>query len=458
MWNCGLKVHDSSEKDPQVTVQNLPDSRKPVRIERLVSGGWGMAYQGELVTFVRGVLPGETVILQNFQTRKGYQFAKVKEILEPSSDRIVPSCEMYEACGGCHLQHITYPQQVVAKQAYLLETLQRIGKLPEPPVMAPVVSPQPFDYRSWIRFKVSRWQGHLTLGFFQEKTHDFVPAVGCLLIPEPMKALVQWIEHQLQSLKPAPSFVEELEVRHSLFLDEYLIMLKGRDQHVSPIQVLKKMATGSSVVGVIYSSAGGSGNPNRKSSRTVEGRDYLFEEFQGIRVRISDRSFMQSNWPVFEKIGQTIITWLEDLKETRVLELYAGTGCIGLAIAAAGGFVTLVEANPVALRDARKTASINHIGRSRFRASKAESFLSQLDVGEYDVIFLDPPRSGLTSSVVKELTRLKVPKLVYLSCDAPSLARDVQQLVEGGYHLTRTQAFDLFPQTSHLEVLVELVH
>jgi 23S rRNA (uracil1939-C5)-methyltransferase len=457
MLSCVLKVHDASGKDFQMAAQDLENSIEPVKIERLVAGGWGMAHQGALVTFVRGVLPGEAVTLKSYQSRNGYQFAKVHEILEPSPARIVPPCVIYDACGGCQLQHIDYPTQVSEKQACLVETLQRIGKVTQPSVNTPVGSQQTFQYRSWIRFKVSNWQGQLTLGFFQEKTHDFIPATECLLIPEPMRLLVQHIEKQFQSLDSSPSYVEELEVRHSILLDEYLIILKGKEEQVPSSKFLKIMATLPSVVGVIYSSRASSVQPHRGGLRKVEGRDYLYELFHGIQIRISDRSFMQGNWPVFEHIGQTILTWANVLPKQRILELYAGTGSVGLLLARSGAHVTFVEANPIALRDARRAASANHIGRCRFRPSKAESFLEETDVGEYDVVVIDPPRKGLTSPVLKDLLRLKVPRLFYLSCDAPSLARDSGQLVRGGYHLDRMQAFDMFPQTAHLEVLVELV-
>jgi 23S rRNA (uracil-5-)-methyltransferase RumA len=195
----------------------------------------------------------------------------------------------------------------------------------------------------------------------------------------------------------------------------------------------------------------------KTGARWVFGQDWIADRLDDLIFRISDRSFMQANWRLTNTLVRTVAEWIEPSAGPRVLELYAGIGTIGLPLARRGALVTEVEANQYALADCRQAAKINHIGRSRFRHLLAEATLKGTADGEYDVILVDPPRVGLSPECVQELVRLEADRLLYLSCDAPTLARDLSRLCAGGYKVRRLQPFDMFPQTAHLETLVELV-
>ena len=195
----------------------------------------------------------------------------------------------------------------------------------------------------------------------------------------------------------------------------------------------------------------------RLEQRWVTGQDWLAERLCDLIFRISDRSFMQANWRLNEILARTLADWVTPSEGMRILELYAGIGTLGLPLARRGGLVTEVEANPSALADARYAAKANHIGRSRFRRAQAEAMLENVGVGEYDVVLVDPPRNGLSRACVHALIRIGVPRVLYLSCDTPTLARDVGRLCTSGYRVARVQPFDMFPQTAHLETLVELL-
>jgi 23S rRNA (uracil1939-C5)-methyltransferase len=189
----------------------------------------------------------------------------------------------------------------------------------------------------------------------------------------------------------------------------------------------------------------------------VRGVDHLWETYGGLRLKMGFRSFMQANWDVFQLLGKMVREWLGNLKGQRILELYAGTGPLGLSLASQGARVTCVEGNPFAIHDARESIRVNKIIGCRVRISSVESYLMTVQSGAYDVILLDPPRAGLNPQILDQLGILRVPKLHYISCDAPSLARDIKTLCEKGYEIHRMQPFDMFPQTAHLETLVELV-
>jgi 23S rRNA (uracil1939-C5)-methyltransferase len=276
-----------------------------------------------------------------------------------------------------------------------------------------------------------------------------VPAVGCRLIPDTLRRAVEAISAKLSSASRLPVRVDELELRGSLAFGSLLLSWKTGPAGLEQVQRFCGLFQDlPDLAGQVVSTKTG--------ARWVFGQEWIADRLDGLLFRISDRSFMQSHWKLNQTLTRTIIDWVEPAQTTRVLELFAGIGTIGLPLARQGALVTEVEANQYALADCRQAAKINHIGRSRFRHLLAEAMLKGTADGEYDVIIVDPPRAGLTAESVQELIRLEADRLLYLSCDAPTLARDLSRLCAGGYKIRRLQAFDMFPQTAHLETLVEL--
>jgi 23S rRNA (uracil1939-C5)-methyltransferase len=194
--------------------------------------------------------------------------------------------------------------------------------------------------------------------------------------------------------------------------------------------------------------------------RWVHGDSSLTEVIRGCTFRITEGVFAQANWRVNELLADTVQQWVLAHTGTdtlRVLELYSGIGNFGLLLARAGALVTLVEGNRGALANARANAKINHIGRCRFRLASAEHMLAGSTQGEYDVVLVDPPRAGLSKEALAGLIRLGPDRLVYISCEPATLARDLHVLQEGGYRVARLQGFDMFPQTLHIETVTELM-
>jgi 23S rRNA (uracil1939-C5)-methyltransferase len=198
----------------------------------------------------------------------------------------------------------------------------------------------------------------------------------------------------------------------------------------------------------------------RETRSFTEGDSALTEAIAGCTFRISHGSFAQANWKLNAVLGDTVKCWAFDRPATstlRVLELYAGIGNFGLPIARAGALVTLVEGNRLALADAKENAKVNHIGRCRFRGMSAEAMLAGSAAEEYDLVILDPPRTGLSKEALAGLIRVRPPRILYVSCDPATLARDLRATVAAGYRIARLQAYDMFPQTMHIETLVELM-
>lgn len=430
-----------------------------VTIEKLVQGGRGLArHEGE-VLFVRGVIPAETVAVIGGVRHKGFQEATVSGVLVASPDRVAPPCPVYEVCGGCQLQHIRYEAQLVQKRKILIETLMRVGKLQVDDILPVIASPNPYGYRSVVRFVVFRAGKEFALGFHREGTNQPVAAAGCLLVPQATRDVVAAVGERLAGRTKLPLRVESVEVRRSVAFGSTLLMHRtgpAKREHTDQLFELFRNVSG--VVGQVVTAGNGrQGQRLQRWQRFVDGQDWIADRLGDLIFRISDRSFMQANWPLNEILSRTVGEWVVPALGLRVLELYAGIGTLGLPLARGGALVTEVEANPYALADARHAAKSNHIGRCRFRPLRAEAMLESAQAGEYDVVLVDPPRTGLSGDCVKGLLRIGVGRLLYLSCDAPTLARDLSQLCSSGYRIARMQPFDMFPQTAHLETLVELV-
>ena len=433
---------------------------RSLTIERVVAGGWGLSRSDSMVTFVRGGLPGEVVMVTPGKRHSDYQFATLNEVRVASPHRIQAPCAVYEDCGGCQFQHARYEAQLQYKQDVLEETFSRIGRIEQARFGDPVPSPFPYEYRRRVRFRVFQQHGTFHLGFVRERSHSPVRGAGCLLVAKPMGRVIEDVEARLAGLRRLPAFLSHVEIRSSDAFGTHLILCTvprvSRGQAEQLLAFFEEIPT---VVGCVLTASSVTASHKRRVRRVVRGEPHLFERFQDMIIRISDRSFMQANWAVYSIIFQTVADWVgASERQTRVLELYAGVGCVGLGLAKNGALVTEIEENPYAVADAKLSASQNHIGRYRIRAAKVEDFLETVADGEYDVVLMDPPRTGLSRRCLESLERIRTPRLFYLSCNVSSLARDLNRLCATRYRVRRVQAFDMFPQTAHIETLVELVH
>lgn len=432
----------------------MPETRETVTIEKLVEGGWGLARKGREVLFVRGAIPGETVTVDGGVAHKGYREVSAQEVLAASPDRVGAPCVVYGACGGCQLQHIRYEAQLLFKHAMLKETLRRVGKLEIESIPLVTPSPNPYGYRATIRFAVFRDQKEFALGFHKLGTKEMVPGSRCLLVPDSTREAVAAVSTRLANQTRMPVRLKSIEVRRSQAFGSLLLIFRTGPADRSRAHLLMKWFQDiPGLVGQVVIAT-----DKRGEHRWVSGDDWIADSLDDVTFRISDRSFMQSNWSVNQTLSQTISDWVKPSLGMRILELYAGIGTLGLPLARRGALVTEVETNPYALSDGRHTAKANHIGRCRFRHQAAEALLEAAEADAYEVVVVDPPRTGLSPVCVQHLSRLRFPRILYLSCQSPTLARDLGRFQAAGYQISRVQPFDMFPQTAHLETLVELVH
>lgn len=423
-----------------------------VDIEKLVQGGYGLARLEGRTLFVRGAAPGEQVEVRLGPARGQYQEAWVQRVVRASADRVAAPCEVYGRCGGCQFQHLHYGSELHWKKEILLETLKRVGKIDGLPMPEVVPSPSEYGSRGVVRFGLLRRGNGFALGFHEEGSVRLVAATDCLLLTTVLREQVRVIQTRLGAMASLGCLVHSIELRASSTFDQTLMIVRTDAAHQRAIGRVTDLAQDlPDLVGLVVL-----GERGGREQRWVEGQDWIAERLDDLLFRIGDRSFMQSNWAVTQSLVQTVIEWTEPTVGLRVLELFAGIGTLGLPLAKRGSLVTMVESNPWASADARRAAKGNHIGRCRFRVAPVEQFLTAEPSMEYDVILLDPPRTGLNRDCVQGLLRADHARLLYVSCDPPTLARDLWRLLDGGYRIVRLQSFDMFPRTAHLETLVEL--
>jgi len=415
-------------------------------IEKLVHGGRGLARREGAPVFVGGALEGERVEAVVTAVRKGYLEAALARVVAPSPDRIEAPCPLVATCGGCQIQHLAYRAQLEAKRAIAVESLRRLGGLAAdvPPVTP---SPEVFGYRVRADLKVGATAGTRVLGFHAARSRTVVPVPACpVLHPRlqvalgPLSGLVArgnrglagLDEVELQTTGSGPDLVIVLRMRA---LDRRALGAIGRElRGALPLRGL-----------VAY---------DHRRHRWVGGDDALEERIDGIDCRVSDRTFLQINPGVNAALVSAVVEWAELSGRERVVDLYAGFGNFSLPLARRARLVTAVESSPSAVADARFNARASGVGL-RVAASPVESWTPEADEGSPDLVVVDPPRAGLTQAALARAVALAAPRILYVSCEPATLARDAGRLARAGYRLARIRGFDMFPHTAHVEMLVE---
>ncbi|HET8759936.1 MAG TPA: class I SAM-dependent RNA methyltransferase [Nitrospiria bacterium] len=419
--------------------------RLSLTVDKVIHGGRGMGRSAGCPVFVGGTLPGERIEARVTARRKGYLEAAVERVLAPSTDRIEAPCAAYPACGGCQLQHAGYSAQLALKRALVQETLQRVGgvALDVPPL---IPSPEPFGYRLRAQIKIDRRSGPPVLGFYAAGSHRVVPAPTCLVLHPRLQEALSILQGFAARDDPRLNGVREVELQTTSCADDGLIVLHGDSFRPASLRTLARDLRASAPVRglVAYSRRG----------RRVEGADWLDETVDGVRCRVSDRTFLQINAGVNAALIATVAAWAALTGRERVVDLYAGFGNLSLPLAR-HGVVTAVESSPSAVADARWNARasgrpVHVVGQS------VDEWSPKPDDRRPDLVVMDPPRSGLTRAALSRVLMLAAPRLLYVSCEPATLARDVKRLVQAGYAVRRIVGFDMFPQTAHAETVAEL--
>ena len=452
----------------------------PLFLERLALGGDAVGRlpasepgrPGQVV-FVPFGAPEDRVVLSSLKKENSFARGWIGEITHPSSQRTPPPCPLFfqpgrsphHVCGGCDWQHLSYSSQTDGKRALLTETLQRIGKIAAPSVEATVSAPSvdaQWHYRNKGLVPFARnTEGTLIAGFYAPGSHTVVPFDTCPVQNErfdrAVRAAREWFDERKVPLSDSSAGTEGL--RHLLvrtastgetLAAPVTTSAAGVDMAAFAHDIRKACPFITSVFHNLNDRPGNAVlGPRWKH---VAGKSHLEEKLLGLRFRLSPGSFFQVNHAMAEKLYALAVDMAAVTPMDVVWELYAGVGAMGQLLARTAKLVWAVEENAQAVRDGIESLELNGIDNVRFRQGQCELVLARTLLKDKPaVVLLDPPRAGCDKSVLKSVMRAGPQRVVYVSCDPGTLARDARYLSTGGFHLKRSVPVDLFPQTAHIE-------
>ncbi len=463
--------------------RKLPFFEK-VEITDIGAEGKAIARVNDMVTFVSMVAPGDIVDLQVTRKRKRFAEARVTHIHKLSEMRVEPSCEHFGVCGGCKWQHIPYKEQLKFKEKQVIDALVRIGKLELPEVTPILGSKEEYFYRNKLEFTFSnrRWytreeldstgdfKNWNALGFHVPGMFDKVVDINkCWLQPEPSNAIRNFIRkyaevHELQffDTRDSGGFLRNLIIRTSTTGELMVILAFFREEKENREALLESLANEFPQITSLMYTVNPKANDTLYDQEIIvfKGRDHIVEEMEGLKFRIGPKSFFQTNTHQSLELYKIARDFAGLTGNELVYDLYTGTGTIANFVARTARKVIGIESVPEAIADAWINSEINGIDNTAFFSGDMKDLLSNEFLGIHgrpDVVITDPPRIGMHESVVMTLLEAAPKKIVYVSCNPATQARDLE-LLSGIYKVTKAQAVDMFPHTHHVEnvVLLEL--
>ena len=442
-----------------------------VKIEDMGVDGEGIGKADGITLFIKDAVIGDVVQAKIMKMKKSYGYARLLEVLTPSPYRVEPKCPVSRPCGGCQLQALSYDKQLEFKENKVRNNLKRIGGFTDIPMEPIAGMKEPYHYRNKAQFPIGRDKdGKLTAGFYAARTHSLIPVDECYLgakINEPILGKILQIMEQ-EHIEPYDEKTHTGLVRHILirfgFTTKEIMVCFILNGKKLPKQE-KFIAALTEIPGMTSISV----NRNEKDTNvimgektiTIWGSDYITDYIGDIRYQISPQSFYQVNPAQTKVLYEKALEYAGLTGTETVWDLYCGIGTISLFLAQKAKKVFGVEIVPQAIADAKKNAALNDITNVDFFVGKAEevypSYVSEhKEEAKAEVIVVDPPRKGCEESLLSTIVSMAPERIVYVSCDSATLARDLKYLCGHGYELKRVQAVDQFCQTGHCETVVLL--
>ncbi len=486
--------------------ENIPQKNETVDllIEDISKAGEGIGHFRGYTLFVKDAVPGDRIRAVVTKTGKNFGYAHLQKIISPSKDRVDPPCPAARTCGGCQLMAMSYPAQLAFKQSLVENALRRIGGFSvlsgtdasgsgtEIRVEAVVPAKEPLRYRNKAQYPVGTRDGKIISGFYAQRSHRIVEADDCMLVPEyfrdileKMLALMEMYGIEPYDEETGKGLVRHLLIREGKATGSVHVCIVVNGETLPHAEEIAKMLSGPAGKTDTYGDGPASGkgraavpcvegvsiSVNTKPGNVIlgnrlvriSGKPYTEDVLCGVPFLISPHSFYQVNHDQTEILYGLVREFAGLTGTEHVWDLYCGIGTIGLSLAPSAGRVTGIEVIPEAVEDARVNAAWQGIRNAEFYAGPAEEVLPDLLAGdpaaagsfsESDVVIVDPPRKGCAPSLLETILSLKPSKIVYVSCDPATLARDLRILTDGGYRIRRVRPVDCFPMTVHVECVV----
>lgn len=439
-------------------------------IEDLSHEGLGVGKLEGYTLFVKGALPGERIKAKIMKMKKRYGFARLIEVYEASPHRIEPPCPIYKQCGGCQLQHLSYEEQLRQKELQVRSQLTKIGGLDlEQVKVHPTLGMEnPWKYRNKAQVPIGEAEGGLIGGFYRQGTHEIIDMQECMIQHEANDTVIQKTKQIAQELgisaydeQNHTGLLRHVVVKYGFYTKELMLVLITLEENIPQKEKLisKLKADFGDLKSIVQNV-----NPARTNvifgdrTRVLWGEEYIYDRIGSIQFAISARSFYQVNPQQTKVLYDKALEYADLQGHETVIDAYCGIGTISLFLAQKAKRVLGVEVVPEAIADAKRNARLNGIENAEFAVGEAEKVIPWWKAQGIvaDVVVVDPPRKGCDEALLKTMIEMKPKRVVYVSCNPATLARDLKILEEGGFRTVEVQPVDMFPHSYHVECCVLL--
>ncbi len=401
---------------------------KQVTIEKQDHFGRGIAHLDQKIMFVERALPKETCQIEIVQSKKNYQLAQIVKLETSSIERCESICPYYSKCGGCELLHQTYSGQLRFKNQKIEEILTKYAQI-DPKVIQPILASNPIRYRNKVTLHIEKDK----IGYYEAKSHRLIEVSDCLLLDAQLVEVMQLLQEFIKDHHELKSAM----IKVGRKTKEVMLAVTGKTNRDHLKQFFQNKVTT-----LLY------------NHKILFGRPYITSQVFNQTFEITEESFFQVNNDMIERLYQVVIELVQSLRSQEVLDLYCGTGTIGLLVSPFVQKVIGVEIVQEAVASAKRNKKRNHISNVSFIEGQVEKSLSIL-TKQIDTVIVDPPRSGLDSFTVQKLLEVRPQNVIYVSCDPMTLARDLNKL-QKEYDVNLVRPVDMFPNTHHVESIVLL--
>ncbi|WP_297571256.1 23S rRNA (uracil(1939)-C(5))-methyltransferase RlmD [uncultured Anaerovibrio sp.] len=433
-----------------------------IHIESLGTSGEGVGRIDGFTVFVEGGLPGEDLFIRITEVKKNYAAADLLKIINASHDRVKPPCEIYRECGGCQLQHLSYEGQLMAKRQQVKDAMERIGHLKNLTVLPTIGAREPWNYRNKVAFPVGRDRGRTIIGCFAQGTHKIIDSSDCMIQDKINNEAISAVREVIDKLN-IPVYDED---RHTGVIRHVVARTGEKGQlMVVLVTATKRLSREKEIIKLLRSRLPQMVSLQQniqtyrnnvilgRETKLLWGRPTIKARLGKFSFNVSARSFFQVNTKQAEVLYDKALEFAQLTGKETVIDAYCGTGTISLYLAQKARKVYGVEIVSPAIKDAEKNARENKVKNAEFIVGDCTKVMPRLfkQGVRPDVIVVDPPRAGCTEVVLKTFANMKPNRIVYVSCNPATLARDLEILDKLGYKAEKVQPVDMFVASSHVE-------
>ncbi len=431
-------------------------------IDKLTYGPNAIGRIDGVAVFVPGAIPGDRVEVKITRKMKNYWIGEVESFIKRSGKYVKAPCPVFEKCGGCHWQNLSYADQLDCKLSIVSETIAHLGGVRDFKVSPVIGCKTPFGYRNKIQQPLEFRNGEVVSGFYERGSHRIVPVSRCMLEMEPANSIVEYAREVIKELR---LIIYNEKTRKGLL--RHLVVRLSKSEKTAVLTVVatrrfeeeKKFAC--ALMKKLPMLKGVMVNVNNrrdnvilgKSTCCIEGDDFIVENIGHLKFIVSSGAFFQTNTVQAEELCRVVESMAGLTGKETLVDLYSGVGMIGMFLAGKAGTVVCLEENPDAVSDAIKNAGINKLGNVQFFEGNVMDVLSGKNaLKKAEVIVLDPPRQGAGEKVIGWIEKSRAERVIYVSCDLGTFCRDLKYLQEAGFNMKTLVPIDMFPQTYHIEI------